>query len=39
VQPLAFMLATTVVVLILYHREFQSAVLYALVGAQADSMK
>jgi uncharacterized membrane protein len=39
VHPLAFMLATTVVVLILYHREFQSAVLYALVGDQADRMK
>lgn len=37
VQPLAFMLATTVVVLILYHREFKSTVLHTLVGdAQRD---
>jgi uncharacterized membrane protein len=32
VQPLAFMLATTIVVLILYHREFQSTVLHTLIG-------
>jgi uncharacterized membrane protein len=31
-QPLAFMLATTVVVAILYHREFKSTVLHALIG-------
>jgi uncharacterized membrane protein len=32
VQPLAFMLAATVVVLILYHREFKSTVLHTLMG-------
>jgi uncharacterized membrane protein len=34
VQPLAFMLATTIVVLILYHREFASTVLHTLIGDQ-----
>ncbi|HEV7929043.1 MAG TPA: DUF599 domain-containing protein [Nitrosospira sp.] len=32
VQPVAFMLATTIVVLILYHREFKSNVLHTLTG-------
>jgi uncharacterized membrane protein len=31
-QPLAFMLATTIVVMILYHREFKSMVLHTLIG-------
>lgn len=32
VHPFAFMLATTIVVLILYHREFRSVVLHTLTG-------
>ena len=31
-QPLAFMLATTLVVIILYYREFRSTALHALIG-------
>jgi uncharacterized membrane protein len=33
-QPFAFMLATSVVVMILYYREFQSAVLHTLIDAK-----
>jgi uncharacterized membrane protein len=33
-QPLAFMLATAVVVMILYNREFRSTVLHTLIGME-----
>ena len=38
VQPFAFMLATSVVVMILYHREFRSKVLLTLIGHANDDV-